>query len=450
MTSPGRSGRPSVTVEAEETITSYVDPRNGSGPLWNAGSPMLVRNGDDVFVSISETGPPSPPMTNTRWQLWQRGRSGWELQWSAVEYREREPCPLAQYGCGRLFLSVNPSIDATDATTEFMGGPVPEMQYCAPHLLEFDAADPKRRPSAWMPRWPNPTTLKDHSYRGIAVDPAEGELFVFNKTRENMDYAWSFLDASGRWSSYGRSATPINACYPLLALRARAAHAVTIGDIIEPVKEWLDYKLVHQKRRFFFVFRRVFYTWTPDIAREQFAPPIEVDTVDDTAGHMWNLDLWLDASGRAHLLNSKRTIASELMRDRFFPGQPIVDSLEYCVVDKGEAVKRSTLARSVEGEPGDRPTWARFHATPEGRLYVIAHFRRETPEGEPASENRICAVSAQGEPGQQARVPLREAFTRFFTATERGGSDPSRVVDVYGCGEDRESLRYARLRIAES
>lgn len=435
---------PTLAIEVEEVITSYTSPENGSNPLWNAGSPLLIRLKDKVFVSIPETGEGIPSMCNTRWQLWQRDDTGWSLQQSELEYREREPCPLAYRGEGRLVLSVNPSVDATVSKTEFMGEPTPTMQYCSPHLLEFDEADPKHPPYAWMPRWDGPAQLKDHSYRGLAVDPEKGALLIFNKDRAKLEYVWSFLDKTGRWSSQGRVSTPINSCYPVLCLRDRSAHAVTVGDIIEPFQEWLDFKREHQKHRFFFVFRRIFYTWTPDISREAFAPPLEVDSVEDTAGHIWNLDMWLDPSGRAHLLCRKQNIASTLMRDRFFPGKPIIVSLEYYLLEKGRVINQSTLIEAEDKAVNETPIWGRFHSSPDGNLYVVAGFMQNG-----SCWNRICCLNSDGKPSDFVTIPLQYPFCRFFTATERGGSSPSQVLDLHGEGKEKGILRYARVHLGK-
>lgn len=51
----------SVKVEVEEDITTCLPPNNGAGPFWCYGSPLIVRIGDDVFVSAMETGENVPP-----------------------------------------------------------------------------------------------------------------------------------------------------------------------------------------------------------------------------------------------------------------------------------------------------------------------------------------------------------------------------------------------------
>ena len=45
-------------------------------------------------------------------------------------------------------------------------------------------------------------------------------------------------------------------------------------------------------------------------------------------------------------------------------------------------------------------------------------------------------------------LALKTPFSTFFTASERGGSRPSNVLDLFGIGADGETLRYARVRVA--
>ena len=86
-------GRLRPVVEAEEDIYTYTNADNGAGPLWCHGSTCLVRIGDDVFASGLETLPDVKPLNNCRWTLYQRGKSGWQLQQADPAGRTREPSP---------------------------------------------------------------------------------------------------------------------------------------------------------------------------------------------------------------------------------------------------------------------------------------------------------------------------------------------------------------------
>jgi len=56
---------------------------------------VRARRGNDVFLSVIETGEKVPPLLDTRWQLWVRSAAGWRLLQHEQEYRQREPCTIA-------------------------------------------------------------------------------------------------------------------------------------------------------------------------------------------------------------------------------------------------------------------------------------------------------------------------------------------------------------------
>jgi hypothetical protein len=63
-------------------------------------------------------------------------------------------------------------------------------------------------------------------------------------------------------------------------------------------------------------------------------------------------------------------------------------------------------------------------------------------------ENRLVALHPDGTHGTPALVPLEQPLGRsFMTATPRGGSPPSNVLELLGTGADPNVMRYVRLRI---
>ena len=101
LAAPGADSRPLKCVtEAEEIVTRYVGANNGAGPLWCYGSTVIARRGDDVYVSIIETGENVPLLCNTRWQLWRRSAGKWQIEQSEKDFRQREPCPIAVFENG--------------------------------------------------------------------------------------------------------------------------------------------------------------------------------------------------------------------------------------------------------------------------------------------------------------------------------------------------------------
>ncbi|MCX8036865.1 MAG: hypothetical protein N3D11_07395 [Candidatus Sumerlaeia bacterium] len=430
----------SAVVEVEETITTCAAPNNGAGPFWCYGAPLMVRFGGRVFASIMETGTEVPPLCNTRWRVFERPDSGrWRCVQRADAYREREPCPLAVLRSGSLFLSVNPLVKPSETNSGL----------CDPHLLRFDLARTGDAAGEIVrPVFAAGARFTEHSYRGFGVDGRRGELLPMNIDSATGRYYWSLCNHAGQWSARGTIAFPIRACYPQVALRDRAAHVLAIGDIVEPVKEWREYKFAKTQRTWDYVFRRLFYTWTPEIGAAEFAAPVELDTVDATAGHITNLDLWLGPEGAAHVLYLKTNIASALLRDRFFPGQPIVTSLEYAVLRQGQVAERRTLLRGGEGLDSPVPAYGRFHATRGDRLYIVYACRSDGRQGGRSAEMRIMPVEADSPDPPSIAIDFKEPFQPFFTATERGGSTPSPILDILGGGRNG-SIRYGRVRIQE-
>jgi hypothetical protein len=127
----------------------------------------------------------------------------------------------------------------------------------------------------------------------------------------------------------------------------------------------------------------------------------------------------------------------------FFPGTPITTSLEYCIIDKGTVVKRTTIARGGEGVEVMSPRYARFHATPDGRLYVFGAFGAKGK----GLENRLIEMQPNGNVGPSATVPLSHPFGSFMTAGERAGSPASDTLDLLGEAHGVPGISYARIRL---
>ena len=428
-------------TEVEEVIATVAPPDNGAGPLWCYGAPLLVRVGDQVYASVMETGAGVPPLCNTRWRVFRRddGDDGWRLARHAADFREREPCPLAWAGAGRLVLSVNPSTEPPG--TEY--GP------CDPHLLQLDPRRDEEPPGVVRPAWPGEPRFTDHSYRGLAVDAARGDVLVLNIDAATSAQHWSYLPGGDGAAGAARSGSitfPLRACYPQAAIRDLAAHVMAVGDVVEPNEVWRAYKKEKTGAAWDYVFRRLFYARSPDVAGGDFHVPLEIDTVDATGGHIQNLDLWLDPKGVAHLLYLK-TNTTQILRDKFFPGEQITTTLEHVRVEGGVVGGRTTLVSGGEGRP-ETPLYARYHATADGSLHVVYATRVSDADGSSRVENRLLRVEPARAEQRSIRLELAKPMTTFFTATERGGSPASDVLDLLGAGDgDGHQLRYARVRL---
>jgi len=222
---------------------------------------------------------------------------------------------------------------------------------------------------------------------------------------------------------------------------------LAISDIIEPIPEWRAFKKQLTGNDWDYEFRRLFYAWTPDISRGGFQAPIEVASREKTCGNITNLDMWLERPDRAHLLWLERSVWYAQMRDKFFPGTPITVSLEHAVVERGQVVSRSTLAKGGEGADPVSPGYGRFHADARGRLYVFAYFKGTDAAGKPVSENRALRLSKTGTVERSWKVPLKRPFSSFMTATERAGSPRGNILDIIGPVPGESAIGYAQVRL---
>jgi hypothetical protein len=388
---------------------------------------------DAVFL---ETGEGVPLLCNTRWQLWRRDSDRWRLEQAEAEYRQREPCPLAIVGDGTVYLSVNPSTEP------------PGVRYgpCKPLVLAFDATEPTRPPVAQEPAWAEHAHFTDHSYRGLAADAERGELLLLNIDARTGEQFVSHRDRRGRWHARGKILFPIRSCYPQVALRDGAAHVMAIGDIVEPNEAWRKLKFEKLRSKWDYVFRRLFYTYTSNIANQPFCTPIEIETAEATCGHVLNLDLHVDAAGIAHLLYLKRPFQYDFIRDRYFPGRPMKTSLEYVTVGDSRVQSRDTLVEWTEGTDGLEPSFARFHVDARETLHVVL-AATERRDAQRAVGNFVGRLRKAGERPDFRRIDLEHPFGRFFTNASRGGSRPSDLIDLFGTADDAPNLRYARLHL---
>jgi hypothetical protein len=424
-------------VELEEVVTTYVAANNGAGPLWCFGSTVIARDGEEVFLSSIETGKDVPPLCNCRWQLWHRGIDGWKLVQNEEQYRQREPCPIAALPGGSVFLSVNPSTEP--AGTKY--GP------CRPLVLRFDRKNLAATPKTEKPAFANGTYFTDHSYRGFGADGASGELLLLNVNAKTAKYFVSHRDRQGVWHERGTIGFPIRGAYPEVALRNGAAHVLAIGDIVEPNEEWRKLKAEKTKATWDYVFRRLFYTYTPAIGAKPFTEPLEVETVDATGGHITNLDLFIDAAGRAHLLYLRLPYANAIIREKCFPKAESNAYLEYAVIKDGEVISRRTLAETPKDGKSLTPGYARFHVGSGEKLYVVAYGSMNDEAGKSFSDNFLAAPPSGNDKPVFKRLNLNHPLSNFMTNTPRGGSKPGDVIDLHGTGADPLTLRYARIRL---
>lgn len=421
---------PTVQVIAEEDVYPFVSPNNGSGPLWSFGCTPIVRVGDEVVVSQMETGKDVPLLCNTRWILRHRTKDGWSVVAEADGYRQREPTSLGVTSEGTILLNVN------DSTT------TPGTKYgaCDPHLLTFSLSEPSINGKRISPQWVDTPTFTDHSYRGFSVDSTAGQVLMLNIDAKTSVQNWCLMAAKGEFIRNGQITFPIRSCYPQVALSKGAAHVLAVGDIVEPVEEWRTYKHEQTGQDWDYVFRILHYTWTPDIAKQDFAAPIEIANVDKTAGHIGNQDLWIAPDGAAYILYTECEVQSALMRDKFFPDKSLLNTLWLAVVREGHVEsKRALIPGTGERQAG----CARFHETPDGTVYAVL-FVSGSEGG-----NKLMQIYPPNDDAPLVPIPLEAAFGSFSLASVRAGCKPSRFVDLFGHSKGGDRLSYAQVEIQQ-
>ncbi len=434
-------------VEIEEEVYRFEPANNGAGPLWCSGSTCLVRIGDKVFASGIETLKGFKPLNNCRWLLWERTADGWQLQQADKSGRTREPSPVACFQDGPVFLSVNPTL-MTDPNA--YSGPA------RPEVLQFDPADPKGPYQTLLPTWEGAPAFTEHSYRSFAADGPNRELILL----QDIGYThaeWGFRDRSGAWSAAGKLVWPwgaeypkpraVRTCYPNVALKDRAVYFCGVSDIEEPNPEWRAYKKELTGQNWDYDFRRLFFTWTPDVTKTKFHPWVEVASRDKTCGWIMPGDLWVAPDGAVHLLWLERAIDQRL-RAKFFPDAKQSHVLNYAQVREGKVVLRRALVEAVEGRPGETAAAGRFHVTPDNRLLVVCYVSGTNAAGKGVAENRLLEIGPDGTIANQCVLPLTHPMSSYFTATIRAGSAPSKILDMLGHRVDCQgTISYARIRL---
>ena len=437
---------PNPVVEAEENVYAYEPANNGAGPLWCHGSTCLVRIGKEVFASGLETITNAKPLNNCRWTLFQRTEQGWVIRQTDLTGRTREPCPMGGFTDGHLYLTANPTLTAPDT----YAGPA------RPELLEFSAGDTRAAFRRLLPVWEGTPRFTEHSYRSFAVDGPGRELILF----QNIDYThaeWTFRDRSEKWAAQGKlrwpagapgpKSEPIRVCYPNVALRNRAVHFCGVSDIVEPNLEWRAFKRQLSGQQWDYDFRRLFYTWTPDITREPFQDWVEIASRDATCGWISPGDLWVASDGAAHIVWTERAI-DERLRPRFFPDARQSHSLNYAIVRRGKSEFRRVLFVAEEGKPGVVASAPRFQPAPDNRLFMIYYASGTEASGQAVSENRLIELYPDGGHSPPVKVPLKQPFAAYFTATVRGGSPPSKTLELLGeRSASPRTISYARVRL---
>lgn len=431
----------------ESTVYTTLPANNGAGPLWDFNATNIARIGDTVWVSGLNTVAGLPPLNNTECNLWKKtADAAWE-QVVTLPGLTREPCPMGVLPGQRLIISTNATLNPPGKPG---GGPAQPGLWEATPAAGFDA------PAITQPGWrPAAGAFTEHSYRSLAVDGQRGEVFVMQNVGNNHA-EWAFRDTLGTWSAQGRldwpvkdingRAMPLRVCYVVALVKDRAVHLLGVSDVVEPNEDWREFKRKLTGRSWDYVFRNLYYTWTPDVTSVPFRPWLEVASREATAGGVEPGDLWLDKSGFLHMVWGEVALDNRL-RDRLFPNQKQRREINYGVIRDGVVLRKTTLLATQEGQPGPAAHAPRFHVTPDDRVFIFFYVNTMEGSSQKFSENRLAELK-NNRMENMIRLPLSTPLNHYLISSGRFGNKSSIVLDVLGSapGAD-EVVRHARLRI---
>lgn len=431
----------------ESTVYTTLPANNGAGPLWDFNATNIARIGDTVWVSGLNTVAGLPPLNNTECNLWKKTADApWE-QVLTLPGLTREPCPMGVLQGQRLIISTNATLNPPGKPG---GGPA------QPGLWEATPAAGFEAPTITQPGWrPGVGAFTEHSYRSMAVDGQRGDVFIMQNVG-NSHAEWAFRDTLGTWSAQGRldwpvkdingRAMPLRVCYVVALVKDRAVHLLGVSDVVEPNEDWRDFKRKLTGKAWDYVFRNLYYTWTPDVSREPFRPWLEVASREATAGRTIPGDLWLEPDGAVHAVWEEVAL-DERLRDRFLPGKQQRRGISYALIRDGQVVQGSSLMVAEEGKPGPLAHGPRWHATADGRMFMFFYVNGVGQDGKSLSENRLAEVR-NGAIAAVAPVLVRTALNAYVKASAPVWNTPSDMLDLLGSAPGTENtLRHVALRI---
>lgn len=435
------------TVQVEENVFSMAPSPNGDGPRWRQGNTCLVRDGLTVFASGLVTPTNRPASNGRQWVLYMRGWTGWHRVQSLPIQAVRGPCPLALLPTDTLLLSANSTLADVDPVAS---------EPVRPSLLALAVMKPTAPPKVWGPTWAGDAPLAAHAYSSVAADWMTGGLVLFwNGGETHAD--WAYRPGTGRWTAHGELKWPIrtdsSTPQPLplseadVAVKFGSVHFVGVSDIAEPNPAWRVFEEKRNHGKPDTVFRRLYYTWCPDMRKGQFHAWIELAHCDRTGGRITPGDLWVNDDGVAHVVWSEQAV-DERLRPRFFPKAKQRDTIDYAVIRNGEIIHREHLVQAIEGESQEIPHRPRFHVTANNRLFVFYYVDGRAADGSPVSEDRVMEIKPDGTHTASVKVPLKHPFNDYFTATTRAGSAPREFIDLLGtCVGTPNVISYARVKL---
>lgn len=429
-----RAAEFTVTVELEQEVYTYQWPGNGADAFWCSHSPTIVRHGDTVYASGIEVMPTLAPPDNLRWLLFKKSDGKLMRVADGGTTHEREPCPLGIFKDGTLLLTSNPADKNPGTSTA--------------NIHSFIPGKPLAEHTTLAPAWIDNFKPNQHTYRSFSVDAANRTFMLFYQNPRISETHWTCyrdgtLVKNGKLGyprvMYGTRGVVSRICYPAMQIKDGAVHSVGVTDVQEPIDKFRG--LTDS-----WVFRRLYYTWTPDVRSGTFSKWIEIVNHDETDGYVKASDLYMDSPTRARFLWYERELTTRpKVRELIATDKKQRIAVNCTVMDNGKVISTTPVAEWREGDPEDRKPirMARFHVSESGRLYVLYRV---------GTEHVIAEIDQDGKRGEPVSIPLKTPLGFYVTPTVRNGSTPSDTIDFLGqeaWAVRAHSVHYARVRIVE-
>jgi hypothetical protein len=395
----GKSSTNTVDISGALPVSTPVTANTG----YNGTKTITVDDANTFHYTITDS--PSSPATGTiivteaarhniRWTLWKRLLSTWTKVYTSTK-KEREPAPIACLPDGKIVISGNPCTDQTN--------PYDVDALTTPLISTFT-------PDTWTPVETNPTWYYsagffDHSYRTMTVDRSTGELFLI-QNYELTKGEWAYRDAAGTWSLNGELfwESGYRITYPVTIVRNKAVYILGRTSNNSTGTEV-----------------RLVFSYTLDISKYAFSAWYEVRAISPGDDAVQEMDMWLAPNGDLHILWKETPLTYH--GDRYL--------MKYGLIHEGALTVTRIVADYADGD-GPMAEYARFHATNDGRLFIIYSASRWSA----TSIMAIREVLADTTLGTAVTIPITTPMKVFFTSTERGGSPSTDIVDLYGSSFD--------------
>ena len=402
-----------------------LNPWDSNCPTHDYQASHLLRVGDRVFFSTAQRLTDREGMCNVYPMLYEKHDGGeWQLVWSDENAYQMDAGHLLYAGNDRLLMTLNPPKARYPKDQRTFLAP------CTPVVCVFDISGGVNLIEVREIPWDKPDyPFKSHAYRSSCVDTVNGDLFFTNIHYPEEKHVYSLTDTNLRPIHAGALEFPERGCYHNIAMKNGETYLFAMQDIIEPNEEWLEYN--RRMSGFDYVFRTVYLNYSPDITREELRPSVVVCSKADTCGTVDNLDCRYDAGGDMLFMAHERNISVDYMRDRFFPGVPMVSELCLYRFSGGEMKERTVMDRAEEGGEWNLSYNGFIHTAANGELYLV--WARVAP-----AENGLSRMAFFIKKADDPRRPPYKILERTGTFSYRvfgnkvnHGAQPSDLVEIF-------------------